>query len=695
MRAHPLSSMLLGLGLVACTAESARPSLDLSGLPTATGASAEGEGMWLYLTDPGTARGDEQDPELDDALIALLDAATTSIDLCLYEFKLEDIADAVIDAQARGVEVRMVTDGDELEDSGTVALAAAGVPIVARNPGNRIMHNKFVVVDGQAVWTGSTNLTPTGLLQNNNHALLVESTTMAEEFTREFEQMFEGEVFGRSKSDLGGARSFTLEDHEVAFHFAPQHDPIDELISLVDSADHSIRFLIFSFTHPDLVDALLAADARGVEVVGVFDTSQAYGSYSQDETLAAAGLSVYLDGNGNASGYAGGKLHHKVMLIDAGVESSDPVVALGSFNWSRAGTDDNDENLVEIRDPAILTEFAAEFCRVLDVAEPHPDAQGDLADPCGAGQSIFINEVLADPAGTDRGSEFIELFNGGTESVSLDGWTLGDLADSARHTFGAVVLDPGEGLVVFDTGDHSQTPNASVSSTGLLSLNNGSETVTLARADGTTVDSVSWTEAVSGVSWNRSEDLSAEADLARHDAVAGAVGGSSPGTRADGMPFDWAPTPEFQVVLNELLANPVGTDRGQEFVEMVNLGPDPADLDGFVLFDGSGERHAFSGTVLAPGEALVLFDQGDHSDIPGAMTSSTGSLSLNNAGDVLTLVDAEGSVHDEVSWTTSEEGVSWNRAWDGGADAALQLHDTLTPSGMECSPGLRVSGLPW
>ena len=160
----------------------------------------------------------------------------------------------------------------------------------------------------------------------------------------------------------------------------------------------------------------------------------------------------------------------------------------------------------------------------------------------------------------------------------------------------------------------------------------------------------------------------------------------------------------IESALDRLLAGASegGHPRGVGPVDRASYGSfDPVelataqDLDGFVLFDGSGERHAFSGTVLAPGEALVLFDQGDHSDIPGAMTSSTGSLSLNNAGDVLTLVDAEGSVHDEVSWTTSEEGVSWNRAWDGSADAALQLHDTLTPSGMECSPGLRVSGLPW
>jgi hypothetical protein len=129
-------------------------------------------------------------------------------------------------------------------------------------------------------------------------------------------------------------------------------------------------------------------------------------------------------------------------------------------------------------------------------------------------------------------------------------------------------------------------------------------------------------------------------------------------------------------------------------VELVNLGPDDAPLLGLELWDASGLRHAFSDGWLAAGDALVIVDL-DNDAIPSATLSSTGSLSLNNAGDTLTLYLADGALHDEVSWSSSREGVAWNRAVDGGEDPALADHDTVSPDGRSASPGLRADGSDW
>lgn len=699
MSARPAALFLpLALtSLAACSPElQSTALLDLSGLPRTTTESADQTGILeVYFTEPGTERGEERDPLLDDALVELIRASTSTLDLCLYEFKLEAVAKAVVSAHERGVQVRFVGDGDEFEDVGYQILREAGVPIVARPAGSRIMHNKFVVADGQAVWTGSTNLTETGLFQNNNNAILVESTVMAEEYTREFEQMFVDAAFGRAKEDRTEARSFSLGDDDVVFHFAPEHNPIEELISLVDSADHTLHFLIFSYTHPDLLAAMVDAQERGVEVVGIFDESQARGRYSVDEELAQAGIPTFLDGNSNNTGFAGGKLHHKVMLVDVGHAHSDPVLAMGSFNWSKAATQDNDENLVELRDPAVLSLYAQEFCRAHAVAMPHPDFAGEPVDPCTAVPSLRINEFLPNPDGTDRGQEYVEIVNTGGSAVNLQGWTLGDSLNAERHVFGDVVIEPGDGLVVFDRGDHGHVPQSLVSTTGFLSLNNAGDTVVLADPAGAIMDRVDYQWSVSGVSWNRAEDFSEDAPFVLHVDVVGAGAATSPGTRVGGEDFTHVPTPEFQVVLNEVLPNPVGTDRGQEYVEIVNLGPDEADLSGFVLSDRTGERHDFRGTVLAPGEALVLFDQGDHSGVPGWDTTTTGGLSLNNAGDTLTLRDDTDGIHDQITWPDSVEGVAWNRAKDGSLDPTLALHDEVDPDGTAASPGTRADGTAW
>lgn len=684
---------LIALGACAPTERQA-PDLDLSRLPQGSSdALAEDGEAQVWFTDPGTERGEEIDPVLDDALIALIDASTTTLDLALYDFDRSNIADAVLRAWDRGVDVRMVSDADEADASGHAALEAAGIPVTDRRAGDHIMHNKFVVVDGQAVWTGSTNLTETGILKNDNDAVLLPDRDLAAWYTAEFEQMAAGR-FGRSK--LAGSGPFTLDlaGSEVVTHLSPQHDPLQAVVELIDSADHSVRFLVFSFTHADVIAALVAAHDRGVDVVGIFDESQAASGYSADEALAAAGIPVYIDGNHNQVGFAGGKLHHKTLIIDGGVDGSDPVVATGSFNWSQSATHDNDENLVEIHDVALTRVYGARFCDLLARADLHPDATAPQDDPCSSLPRVFINELYPDPPGMDRGQEFVEIVNGGTGAVDLSGWTLGDAQVADRHVFDDLVLAPGEAVVIFDSGKHPEVPGARVASSGALDLGNRGDSIRLVNAAGEVADALSYRGAPLGRSLNRQSDLSQSSALVPHDTVLNAWTRSSPGKRADGLPFDPSTPLDYRLVINEVMADPSGEDTGQEYFELVNLGPDPADLRGVGLSDLVSERHRFGRVVLPPGAALVVYDRGDHSDVPGAMQSSTGTLGLNNSGDTLVLVDADGLLLDSVSWGSARAGVAFNRAIDGDPDSALVLHDAVV-SGVVASPGLQANGQPW
>jgi len=70
-----------------------------------------------------------------------------------------------------------------------------------RNDGGRggLMHNKFIVIDNASVWTGSLNTTSNGANKNNNNAIYTRSKELAENFTTEFNEMFEYNQFG-SKS---------------------------------------------------------------------------------------------------------------------------------------------------------------------------------------------------------------------------------------------------------------------------------------------------------------------------------------------------------------------------------------------------------------------------------------------------------------------------------------------------------------
>lgn len=123
------------------------------------------------------------------------------------------------------------------------------------------------------------------------------------------------------------------------------------LISLISQARGSIYVAVYSFTRDGLARALVEAKNRGVEVRVVMERDNAFGQGSEYEFLKANGVDVRLDGNPAS-------MHHKFMVVDG------EVVVTGSYNWSTAAEDRNDENIVVIRDAGIASRFIEEFNRV-------------------------------------------------------------------------------------------------------------------------------------------------------------------------------------------------------------------------------------------------------------------------------------------------------------------------------------------
>jgi phosphatidylserine/phosphatidylglycerophosphate/cardiolipin synthase-like enzyme len=374
---------LIAIGLFACTTEPILTDTDRSSTEK---GFAPADLVQVYFTKPGTSQGDEEEIPLDDALIALLDGAKQSIDIAIYDLKDEGIINALVDAHERGVNVRMVGDADESDDDGYITLEEAGIGQSLRETSG-IMHNKFVVIDERVVWTGSTNLTYNGLYRNNNDALLLDSKDLAEEFTYEFDQMYIDGDFGAKKEDVNTKNAIQFNEQPLEFFFAPQHNAVDVMESLIAEADHSALFMVFSFTHSDLTNALIEAREAGVEVAGILDDGMTKPWYSEDEALAEGGIPTYLDGNKNAYGLAGGKLHHKALIVDAGT-GSDPFVVTGSFNWSKSADTKNDENLVVIRDPNVVNKYKERWCELYAQASTHPKYTGRNTTACVAADAI-------------------------------------------------------------------------------------------------------------------------------------------------------------------------------------------------------------------------------------------------------------------------------------------------------------------
>jgi phosphatidylserine/phosphatidylglycerophosphate/cardiolipin synthase-like enzyme len=109
-----------------------------------------------------------------DAINAEIEAATKSITVLSYTFTSHPIADALIDAHRRGVDVEIVADKSEAEDarSEIKSLQRAGIPVYIDSK-HAIAHNKVMVIDGATVITGSFNFTYAAEHENADNVLIV------------------------------------------------------------------------------------------------------------------------------------------------------------------------------------------------------------------------------------------------------------------------------------------------------------------------------------------------------------------------------------------------------------------------------------------------------------------------------------------------------------------------------------------
>jgi phosphatidylserine/phosphatidylglycerophosphate/cardiolipin synthase-like enzyme len=108
------------------------------------------------------------------SLVALISEAKQSICIAAYSFTSKDIAKALVDAHNRGVEVKAVLDKSNAKAKYTAATFLANVGIPTRiNWQYAIMHNKFMVVDGVTVETGSFNYTKGAEEKNAENVIIL------------------------------------------------------------------------------------------------------------------------------------------------------------------------------------------------------------------------------------------------------------------------------------------------------------------------------------------------------------------------------------------------------------------------------------------------------------------------------------------------------------------------------------------
>ncbi len=302
--------------------------------------------------------------DFKDTIIAYINRAQTTLDVCNYNTNEIDIVNAVNAAQQRGVTVRYVGSYNNGTNNGEINNLT--VPLIQR-PDNEAMHNKFIISDvgstsKASVLTGSANHTSGSLADDYNNIVIIQDQALAQAYTTEFEEMWGSTTttpnptnakFGPNKTD-NTTHNFIVDGVSIELYFSPSDNTNTNIINAINTATSDLSFAMLTFTNNDLGDAIIARKQAGVEVRGVIHNSSYFGS--EYNSLLNAGVDV-ASTQTNFSQI----MHHKYCVIDATNIASDPLVITGSHNWSNSANEDFDENTLIIHDPYIAGQYYEEF----------------------------------------------------------------------------------------------------------------------------------------------------------------------------------------------------------------------------------------------------------------------------------------------------------------------------------------------
>jgi phosphatidylserine/phosphatidylglycerophosphate/cardiolipin synthase-like enzyme len=327
------------------------PEFELTEIQLPAGYGAQASWIDIYFTDPESPLSPQETGGLDSPLAASIEAARLTLDVAIYSMSLRTIRDALIRAHERGVQVRVVMESDNMDRSAPQALIEAGIPIIGdRREG--LMHDKFVIIDRSEVWLGSMNFTYSGAYEDNNQLIHIRSVEMAENYTKEFEEMFLDDMFGDRVVPETPHPEVSIDGTDMEVYFSPDDGVAEHIEEILNDAEESIHFMAFSFTTDEFGEAIRAQAENGLTVAGVMEEQQVKSNIGTEyDFFKQAGLEVFLDGNE-------GQMHHKTMIVD------EKIVITGSYNFSRSAEIRNDENLVILHNKQIADFFLKEFWRV-------------------------------------------------------------------------------------------------------------------------------------------------------------------------------------------------------------------------------------------------------------------------------------------------------------------------------------------
>jgi phosphatidylserine/phosphatidylglycerophosphate/cardiolipin synthase-like enzyme len=183
--------------------------------------------------------------------------------------------------------------------------------------GKGLMHRKILIIDEEVLFLGSANLTTQSLKLHDNFVIGLHHPPLAH-------------FLAQNLSEENPFR-FDLPSQQGELWLLP--DPsgsaLPRLLQLIAEAKQSIHIAMFTFTHPQIIQALIESAQKGVEVQLSLDYFTARGASKKAiEQLQLHNIPVHLSSGKQL-------LHHKWALLDG------KTLIVGSANWTKAAFERN------------------------------------------------------------------------------------------------------------------------------------------------------------------------------------------------------------------------------------------------------------------------------------------------------------------------------------------------------------------
>lgn len=132
------------------------------------------------------------DPENAYAqLLQYVKSAKKCINLCVYSITCSELADVIVKLYKLGIQVRVITDSEQLEASGSQVghFRMNGIQ-VRQNEQPHLMHHKFLIIDNWILITGSFNWTRQAIVGNNENLIVTAHPKLVPVYQSEFEKLW-------------------------------------------------------------------------------------------------------------------------------------------------------------------------------------------------------------------------------------------------------------------------------------------------------------------------------------------------------------------------------------------------------------------------------------------------------------------------------------------------------------------------